>query len=82
MTAKKPQTKLAFKLRQAADKAEREAAGDIAREAAVVLARRSADQLDVTAYSLGARGPRVKQLGAYSQALYAYKKLTGADYAE
>lgn len=70
---KTPQTKLAFKLRQLCDKADQD-------NPRLILFRRAAAELDLAAYSLGAKGGRVKQLSAYFTCLRYYKELAGVEY--
>lgn len=72
---KTPETRLGRALRTVAK--------DLREEARVAEAHRAeqaAANLDKTAVSLGARGERVKQLGAYYQARAVYRQVTGKDY--
>lgn len=82
---KQPQTKLSFKLRRACDKAEKtppEHEDAIVLAGKIAHARRSAADLDVAAFSLGARGERVKSLASYGTAKRAFESLTGEPYAD
>lgn len=73
-------TKLAFKLRQACNKVD--PTEDFAVNNRLAGARHAADQLDLTAYSLGARGERIKTLGAYFTAKRFYEEITGGPYTD
>lgn len=75
MKPKLAQTKLGFKLRELCDKADPD-------NLRVGMMRRAADDLDMAAYSLGAKGPRVKQLSAYFTCLRYYRELAGVEYAD
>lgn len=72
----KPQTKLGAALRRLADELPE------GMESQADRCRRSARDLDNTAISLGARGERVKQLGAYINALGIYRMIAGKPYEE
>ena len=68
------QTKLAFRLRKLC-----ETTGDNPR---MNLFLQAAADLDRAAYSLGAKGERVKQLSAYFTCLRYYQELAGEPYAD
>jgi len=70
--SKTPETKLALRLRQLADKPEHT---DIAQSLLVC-----AQNLDRTVLSLGIRGARVRELAAYQTAKAWYFRATGAAY--
>lgn len=72
--AKIKQTKLAFKLRGLIERADPD-------NLRLSLYKRAADALDLACFSLGARGERIKQLGAYHECLRHYRELSGNDYA-
>lgn len=75
MSTKRPQTRLAFKLRKLIEKADPD-------NMRLPLYRSAADALDLAAYSLGAKGERVKQLSAYFTALRYYEELAGEPYTD
>ncbi len=72
---KRRQTKLSFKLRQLIAKADPD-------NMRLRLYASAADALDQSAYCLGAKGERVRQLGAYATCLRYYEELTGERYSE
>lgn len=72
---KTPETRLGRALRTVAKTLREEA-----RIPEAHRAEQAAADLDKAALSLGARGERVKQLGAYYQALQVFKRVTGKDY--
>jgi hypothetical protein len=71
--APKPQTKLGAALRKLAEGQD---------EIQAARCQRAARDLDNNAISLGARGERVKQLGAYYTALGVYRQVAGQPYEE
>jgi hypothetical protein len=75
-TAQPRETKLGRALRNLGKKLE--ATGDVRAS----RAQMAAAALDKTAFSVGARGARVKTLGAYYQALEVYRQLAGQPYEE
>jgi hypothetical protein len=77
MTAKTPQTKLGAALRTLAKK--QEDAGLNVNSSRCQIA---AAALDRAALTLGARGARVKTLGAYYQAQGVYRQVAGQPYED
>jgi hypothetical protein len=73
--SKTPQTRLSKALRDLAPGLDKQGLNTQATRCQIAAAN-----LDKTAASLGARGERVKQLGAYSQALEIYRQAAGQPY--